>query len=252
MLISLEAVPRNNETLSQTAKIVQRFPFIDIINVPDLLRFPTRSWEACAFLANDLPCTDYIPHIRAIDFDMEKPFPLIDFFREKNIRKALVIAGDPPKNNEKTYPTKTVPFISKLKREMPELTVLAAFDPYRANIRYELDYVKEKEDAGASGFMSQPFFDLRLLEIYAEFLEGKLVFWAISPVISGSSRNYWEERNRAIFPKSFRPDMDWNIDFGGQVIDFCEKRGFNLYLMPVKVDIQTYLAGLSSAIQKNK
>ncbi|MCL2130216.1 MAG: methylenetetrahydrofolate reductase, partial [Treponema sp.] len=101
-----------------------------------------------------------------------------------------------------------------------------------------------KEEAGADGFFSQPFFDLRLIEIYAEYLEGKNVFWGISPVISNASRNYWESRNRAIFPRSFKPDLRWNIDFGRRVLDFCRNTGFNLYMMPVRLDIGTYLAEL--------
>jgi methylenetetrahydrofolate reductase (NADPH) len=271
MLISLEAVPRNQDALLNTAAIARAFPSIDIINVPDLLRFPVRSWDACASLAEELPGRVYIPHIRAIDFDMNEPFPLTGFFRAHNIGRVLVIAGDPPaatgplsngptseprtaatgghtrnapQTVHKTYPTETAPFIRKLKAEIPELTVYAAFDPYRSNIRYELDYLQEKEDAGAEGFMSQPFFDLRLLEIYAEYLEGKQVFWGISPVLSESSRAYWESRNRAIFPKSFCPEMDWNVNFGKKVIRFCEANKFNLYLMPIKVDVKAYLAGL--------
>jgi methylenetetrahydrofolate reductase (NADPH) len=198
---------------------------------------------------------------------MNEPFPLTGFFRSHTICRVLVIAGDPPPESgplssgsktvakgghtqsapqtvRKTYPTKTAPFIRKLKAEMPELTVYAAFDPYRSNIRYELDYLQEKEDAGAEGFMSQPFFDIRLLEIYAEYLEGKQVFWGISPVLSEPSRIYWESRNRAVFPKSFCPEMDWNVNFGKKVIRFCEANKFNLYLMPIKVDVRAYLAGL--------
>jgi methylenetetrahydrofolate reductase (NADPH) len=127
---------------------------------------------------------------------------------------------------------------------MPELRIFAAFDPYRTNIRFELDYVRAKENAGAEGFFSQPFFDLRLLEIYAEYLEGKQVFWGVSPVLSGPSRNYWESRNRAVFPKSFRADLFWNVDFGRRVLQFCESNQFNLYLMPIKINLEEYLAGL--------
>jgi methylenetetrahydrofolate reductase (NADPH) len=127
---------------------------------------------------------------------------------------------------------------------MPELRVYVAFDPYRSNIRYELDYLRAKEEAGTEGFMSQPFFDLRLLEIFAEFLEGKQVFWGIPPVLSESSRNYWESRNRAVFPRNFRPDLYWNVDFSRRVLDFCEAHGFHLYLMPIKVDIAACLSGL--------
>jgi methylenetetrahydrofolate reductase (NADPH) len=92
--------------------------------------------------------------------------------------------------------------------------------------------------------MSQPFFDLRLLEIYAEYLEGKNIFWGTSPVLTAGNQRYWESRNRAVFPRSFRPDIFWNVTFARQVIDFCDRNGFNLYLMPINVDLQTYLAGI--------
>jgi methylenetetrahydrofolate reductase (NADPH) len=257
MIVSLEAVPRSREALAEIITIAAAFPVINLINAPDLLRFPLRSWDACGILAelgaddSDLGKVpqasrlDYLPHIRAIDFDLNEPFPHRDLLRAKGIRRALVIAGDPPRDKTyRTYPTETAAFIRKLKTEMPELRIYAAFDPYRSNIRYELEYVRVKEEAGAEGFMSQPFFDLRLLEIYAEYLEGKEIFWGISPVLSASNRNYWESRNRAVFPKAFRPDMEWNVEFGRQVLDFCGKNQFNLYLMPIKGDLKTYLNGL--------
>jgi methylenetetrahydrofolate reductase (NADPH) len=258
LLISLEVIPRSPEALEEAAKIAQDFAEITSFNVPDLLRFPLRSWEAYPILAGKT--ASCIPHIRAIDFALDKPFPLVEFFREHGVNSVLVIAGDAPKNGEReVFPTQTVPFIKKLKQEAPELKVYAAFDPYRSNIRYEIDYLKAKEDAGAEGFMSQPFFDTRLLAIYAEYLERKNVFWGMSPVLSEQSRLYWESRNRAVFPKRFSPTMEWNVDLGRRVIDFCETRGFNLYLMPIKVDIRAYLSGLflksahqSPCFSKNK
>jgi methylenetetrahydrofolate reductase (NADPH) len=252
MIVSLEAVPRSREALLAGAAAAAEFPAISLINIPDLLRFSLRSWTACGILAEargkgaGLKPPALMPHLRARDFDLAAPFPHKDYFRALGIDRALVIAGDPPPAG--TEPVRalaeTVPFIKKLKTELPELKVYAAFDPYRTNIRYELDYLAAKEEAGAEGFFSQPFFDLRLLEIYAEYLEGKEVFWGVSPVVSGSSRNYWESRNRAIFPKSFRADLYWNVDFGRRVLDFCGAHNFNLYLMPIKVDLGAYLSGL--------
>jgi methylenetetrahydrofolate reductase (NADPH) len=254
VLVSLEAVPRNREALVSFINTASGHGRISHINVPDLLRFPIRSWEACSILGEAAKergrsyC--FIPHLRAIDFDLSRPLPsdLIDSFKTVGIREVLVISGDPPENNKApprpVYAAEIAAFIRKLKAEMPELKIYAAFDPYRSNIRYELDYLKAKEDAGAEAFFSQPFFDLRLLEIYAEYLEGKNVFWGISPVLSAASRNYWESRNRAIFPRSFRSDLFWNVDFGRRVLDYCGGHGFNLYLMPIKVDLETYLSGV--------
>ncbi|MDR0642163.1 MAG: methylenetetrahydrofolate reductase [Treponema sp.] len=251
MLVSLEAIPRDTESLIAAAETAGHFSRIGLINIPDMLRFSLRSWEACGILENCLSGVsspagkrpELMPHLRAIDFDPAEPFPHTGYFRAHGIKRALVITGDPSKNR-RVYPTETTALIKRLRLELPELELYAAFDPYRSNIRYELDYLKAKEEAGASGFMSQPFFDLRLLEIYAEYLEGKNVFWGLSPVLSESSRGYWESRNRAVFPRSFRPDLGWNLDFGRQVMRFCEAGRFNLYLMPIKIDLPSYLGGL--------
>jgi methylenetetrahydrofolate reductase (NADPH) len=248
MQVSLEIVPRSPADLERAAELGRAFPAIGAVNVPDLLRFPLRSWEACADLRADPAIADrfrLIPHLRAIDFDPNAPFPLGSALRAAGITRVLAIAGDPPQDMaRRVYPATTVEFIRKLKSELPGIEVFAAFDPYRSNIRYELDYVKAKLDAGADGFMSQPFFDLRLLEIYAEYLEGQRVYWGIAPVGSAKSRNYWEARNRAIFPRAFRPTLDWNIEFGRMVLDFCARAGFDLYLMPIKTDLEAYLKGL--------
>ncbi|MDR2551708.1 MAG: methylenetetrahydrofolate reductase [Treponema sp.] len=258
MEISLELVPRSPSSLRKDAILCASRPVIGGVNVPDLSRFSLRSWEACGILADAFSGAGgaegpaLCPHLRARDFSLEEPFPLGDFFRSRGIRRALVIAGDFPGGEggeavppgERGERSPTVSFIKKLKAELPELDLYAAFDPYRTNIRYELDYLAAKEEAGASGFMSQPFFDLRLLEIYAEYLEGKRVFWGVAPVLTAGNRRYWELRNRAVFPRSFRPDLFWNITFARQVLDFCKQGGFNLYLMPIRMDLSAYLSGI--------
>ena len=244
MEISLEIVPRDYQLLHDTTAFLNsKIPQISTINIPDLLRFDIRAWEACKAINSNNFRT--IAHIRAIDFDLHKPFPLKQFFIDNKIDTILVIQGDMPQDmTHKVYPTQTIDFIKKLKNEIPGITIFGAFDPYRNNIKFELDYLKQKVQAGADGFMSQPFFDIRLLEIYSEYLEGQKVFWGISPVTSLKSQNYWETRNRAIFPKSFKPTLEWNIEFGKNVIDFCNKNNFDLYLMPIKVDIEEYLLKL--------
>jgi methylenetetrahydrofolate reductase (NADPH) len=246
MEVSLELVPRSPESLAADADICRAYQAITYVNVPDLTRFRIRSWEACTYI--DTGSRPFIAHLRARDFPLDKPFPLISYFRKHAISKALVIAGDPPKGEsadaKPISSSPTLALIRKLRKEMPDLEIYAAFDPYRENIRYELDYLAAKEDAGASAFMSQPFFDMRLLEIYAEYLEGKRIFWGIAPVMSTGNRNYWESRNRAIFPKSFKPDLFWNVGFGRRVIEFCERSDFNLYIMPIKMELKPYLSGL--------
>jgi methylenetetrahydrofolate reductase (NADPH) len=245
MDVSLEIVPRSPLSVKEDFLLCGTYPAINYVNIPDLTRFPLRSWEACGLLPES---PALIPHLRAGDFSPDGPFPLRDFFLEHKIKRALVIAGDPagnPAGEKKASPT--IPFIRMLKAELPGLEIFAAFDPYRTNIRYELDYLAAKEEAGAAGFMSQPFFDVRLLEIYAEYLEGKQVFWGVAPVLTSGNRNYWESRNRAVFPRSFRADLFWNISFARQVVEFCKKNAFHLYLAPIKMDLKTYLSGVFPA-----
>jgi methylenetetrahydrofolate reductase (NADPH) len=252
MEISLEIIPRSYPSLKEDFLLCQSCSPINCFNVPDLTRFSIRSWEACSALADDHRGAALIPHLRARDFSLRGPFPLRELFRKWGITKALVIAGDPPEEasgsgrsfSSGVEASSTLSFIKKLKGEMPELEIYAAFDPYRTNIRYELDYLAAKEEAGAAGFMSQPFFDLRLLEIYAEYLEGKKIFWGVAPVLTGGNRAYWESRNRAVFPRSFRADPEWNIGFARRVMDFCRANQFNLYLMPIKMDLRSYLSGI--------
>ena len=244
MKISLELVPRTEQYIcDQVAFVEQTIPQITEINFPDLLRFDIRSWDACRMIAH--ATLDRITHLRAIDFDMNKPFPLTDFLTEHRIGKVLVIEGDKPQDMKHAiYPSSSIDLIRKLKKEVEGITVYAAFDPYRNNIRYELEYLWQKVEAGATGFFSQPFFDLRLLEIYSEYLEGQDVYWGISPVTGERPKLYWETRNRAIFPKSFTPTLDWNVRFGRDVMAFCQKNNFNLYLMPIKIDLKDYLRRL--------
>jgi methylenetetrahydrofolate reductase (NADPH) len=246
MEVSLELVPRNISSLQENAALSRPYPAITCVNILDLPRFSVRSWEGCAAVKTFIsPGTPLIPHLRARDFSLNEPFSLADFFRKTGINRTLVIAGDPvPGMPDKVGDNQTIGFIKKIKTEMPELEIYAGFDPYRTNIRYELDYLTAKEEAGAVGFMSQPFFDLRLLELYAEYLEGKSVFWGISPVLSESTKKYWESRNRALFPRSFLPDLHWNINFARQAMDYCKRNNFNLYLMPMKTEIKTYLSGI--------
>jgi methylenetetrahydrofolate reductase (NADPH) len=104
----------------------------------------------------------------------------------------------------------SVDVIRCLKRECPQPSVYAALDPYRQGIRAECDYVARKIEAGADGSFTQPFFDLRLLEMYAEQLEKQVVFWDLTPIVTEGARAYWETTNRVVLPRSFRPTMDWN------------------------------------------
>lgn len=242
--ISIELVPRDQEALQQEMLLVrQHFPSIDTINIPDLLKFPLRSWNACTQATTLFPHT--IPHLRAIDFDLDKPFPLIETFTESGIDSVLVIAGDQPQDmSRRVFRTSSSALIRALRKQMPELTIYAGIDPYRSGIKTELDYVKRKIDAGADGFFTQPFFDLRLMEIYHDLLQGIETFWGISPIMSVRSKDYWDNLNNAIFPPDFEPTLDWNRAFAKRALDFCKGTNSSIYFMPIRVDLVKYLTGI--------
>lgn len=73
-LTSVELIPRDPETLLRDAQEVSAvFPDAQMINIPDLLRFPLRSWEAAALIRPVFPRV--VPHIRAIDIAPDAPLP---------------------------------------------------------------------------------------------------------------------------------------------------------------------------------
>lgn len=242
--IAIELVPRNREALEHDLlQVKNNFPQIDIINIPDLLKFELRSWDACSQAKAHF--SHAIPHLRAIDFDLSQPFPLTETFTEAGFDSVLVIAGDQPQDmSRRVYRTSSTELIRAIKVALPEMKVYAGIDPYRTGIKTELDYVKRKLDAGAEGFFTQPFFDLRLMEIYRDLLAGLEVFWGISPVMSARSKDYWDNLNNAIFPPDFEPTLQWNRDFARQALDFVERTDTNLYFMPIRVDLVKYLEGL--------
>lgn len=242
--ISIELVPRNEASLRQELEQVrQHFPTIDRINIPDILRFELRSWQGCKIAGEYVPKT--IPHLRAIDFDPNRPLQICDDLCCREIEAVLVITGDLPQDmSHKCYRTSCLEMIRRLKRELPELIVYAGMDPYRNGIKEEIDYIRAKQDAGAEAFFTQPFFDLRLMEIYQGFLQDVNIFWGISPVLTENSQNYWENKNNAIFPPDFQPTLDWNRDFAGKALQFARATGGNAYFMPIRTDIVKYLEGI--------
>jgi methylenetetrahydrofolate reductase (NADPH) len=242
--ISIELVPRSPASLdAELREIRERFPDVDTVNVPDLLRFPLRSWEACAQARGCLPRA--IPHLRAMDAAPDAPFALREKLAAAGIRDVLVVTGDPPQDlAHRVHPTTPVELIRRIKREAPELRVYAGFDPYRSGVRDELDYVRAKRDAGADGFFSQPLFDLRLLDVWAELLEGSEVWWGVTPVVGERTRSWWEAKNRAFFPRGFEPTLGWSRDFAARALAWARARDAALYFMPIRIDLARWLEGV--------
>lgn len=242
--ISVELVPRDEDSLRQELSLLAKFKDkVDVVNIPDLLRFPIRSWQGAAIAQESFPAS--MPHIRAMDVDLDKELTMKAYLREHNIREVLVIEGDPPQDMmHEVYPTNSVDVIWKFRKEMPEVKVYAGIDQYRGSMAQELYRIKRKLQAGAAGFFTQPFFDMRYLEVYADMLQGLEVYWGVSPVMSARSQSYWERKNNVVFPHAFEPTLEWSVDFAKKVIAYAEREKANVYLMPIKTNLEAYLAGV--------
>ena len=237
--IAVEIIPRGADELRADIDVIKKYPQVDCVNIPDLMSFELRPWQAAQFTQPALPT---IPHVRAMDIDLNQPLPMRDDFIRHGIREVLIIAGDPPKDLTRTvYPTETIDVIRKFREELPDVKIYAGIDQYRSGIRDELYRVQRKAQAGATGFFTQPFFDVRYLEMFADLLDGYEIFWGVSPVLSNRSRGYWERKDKAVFPKNFAPTMDWNVAFAKRVIEFVKNSGGGLYFMPITIDIAELL-----------
>ena len=197
--VSVELVPRDEASLREALGLVAPYrEQIDVINIPDLLRMPMRSWE-----------------------------------------------GAPPQDMmHEVYPTTTTDVIRKFREEMPEVKVYAGIDQYRSSMAQERYRIQRKVQAGAAGFFTQPFYDMRYLEMYADMLTGLEVYWGVSPVMTRRSQSYWERKNHVVFPRSFAPTLDWSVEFTREVMAFADKNDASLYVMPIKTNLEAYLAGI--------
>lgn len=242
MNISFEIVPRSLDAFDQQYAFVQTLGSgINIINVPDIQRFDIRSWELATRV--DRGRYRFIPHLRAIDFkiDSGEVYRIIEDYQLDSV---LLVTGDPPEGLRRYYNTDVVELIRAVHLRYPQLQIYAGFDPHRQGLQDECDYIQSKADAGAMGFFSQPFYDQRMVEIYAEQMAGLEVYVGISPIVSHASMNYWEVKNKVKFPAHFRPDYDWNVEFANDVIASTAAAGLNVYFMPIRIDLPRYFGGI--------
>lgn len=237
--IAVEIVAHDESGVKRDLEVLKKFSQVDCVNIPDLLRYDYKSWQAAAVVQKTLPA---IPHVRAMDIDLNKPLPMRDDFINGGIKEVLVIAGDPPQSmTHKVFPTESIDVIRKFRDELPEVKVYAGIDQYRGGIRDELYKIQRKAQAGAVGFFTQPFFDMRFLEMFADLLSDYEIYWGVSPVLTESSRGYWERKDKAVFPKDFEPTMNWNVEFAHKVMNFISKTDGGLYFMPITIDIAEFL-----------
>jgi len=242
--VSIELVPRSLESLAGHLRVLAEcFPSVRTVNIPDLLRFDVRSWDACHVARRSVQRA--IPHLRAMDFSVKGVERLAGVLRERGLSEVLIVRGDAPQDlGRRMYSTTSAELIRALNEMAPEVRAYAAFDPYRAGLRAEIDSVHEKLAAGAVGLFSQPLFDLRFMDLCADQFPGVEVYWGVSPVVQDASRRYWEVKNRAFFPSSFQPTLEWNREFAVSCLEWARERQQALYFMPIRVDLERYLGGL--------
>jgi methylenetetrahydrofolate reductase (NADPH) len=210
-------------------------------NIPDILRMPLRSWQACVIVKRYF--RRVVPHLRAIDFCLTKPSAIEEAIG--SFDEVLIISGDTPRDFSRiTYPTTSVDLIAFVKRRFPHIRVYAGVDAYRRGPRAELDYLKRKIEAGADAFFTQPFFCLHLLDAYISMLSAYDVFWGISPVLSEKSRSYWEATNQAVFASDYQHTMEYNQSFARSFLDRLSGDRSHVYFMPIRTDTVMYLEGI--------
>lgn len=244
MKYSFEIVPRTQAAFEEQYQFVNTLgDTIQMINVPDIQRFDIRSWETESSI--DRQKHQFVPHFRASDFSLESG----DIFRiieENNLDHVLLVSGDPPEGFKRAfYNTSVLDLITAVKQKYPDITVHAGFDPHRNGLQEECHYIQQKKEAGATSFFSQPFYDARLIEIYAEHLKDVEIFIGLSPITTLPSMNYWELKNKVKFPVKFKPEYEWNIEFSNQVIAMAKQMDFNIYFMPIKINLKDYFGRLN-------
>jgi len=244
MRVSIELVPRSLEALdAQLEEVRAAFPSVDTINLPDIVRFPVRSWEGCDRVLRFVPRA--IPHLRAIDVDLERPLAAAPWLAPGGVDEVLVVAGDPPSDmRHAVYGSSPIEVIRKVKREHPHVRVYAALDPYRQGLLRERAYATQKLEAGADGLFTQPFFDLRLLEVVADLMGDLPIFWGFTSVVGTRSAQYWRTRNAAVFPRGFEPTLAWSRNLARDALAVARERDASLYFMPIRVGPRAYLEGI--------
>lgn len=245
MRISVELIPRGADDLASQLDDLAELGPVGTVNLPDIVRFPLRSWDACgAVVGRGLRP---IPHLRAIDVDPARPLGFLERLTRDGVTEVLVIAGDAPADMSRAvYDTSSEALIRRIKRERPDWTVYAALDPYRQGFAAERDYLLRKLDAGADGVFTQPFFDLRLVEVWGEVLEPlrTTVFWGATSVTGTRSARYWTTRNKALLPRRFEPTLEHSRELAAALLAYARAHDDHVYFMPIRVSASAYLSGL--------
>lgn len=230
MKVSFEIVPRDEQSIAEQIELIKELDFVNMVNIPDIPRFSTRSWEV------KVPGYKTIPHIRAMDFELgdKKLFQILNHTQD-----VLVVRGDEVKGLT-CHNTSTIEMIKFIKGYNRNIKVYAAMDPYKTSIKETFEDAQRKLDAGADFLMTQPFFDIDLLKFFAKELDPKNIFFGFSPVITEKSKAYWENVNNATFPKDFQLTYGWNENLFQEILEFVISNKSNMYIMPINIDLKRF------------
>ncbi|MCX7883119.1 MAG: methylenetetrahydrofolate reductase [Brevinematales bacterium] len=238
MFISLELVPRERSTfVTEVTWAKEHTPAITHLNIPDLTRLETRSWEALTWVEG---CYPVIVHIRACDVQEEDLESFYHTLKKHGVSHVLVVKGDEDENQKRGMTS--LEMLAGLRRLDPTLCLYAALDPYRQGIIEEMAYVEQKLKAGATAFLTQPFFEKDIFQEYVRACRGLSVWWGVSPILSQKSLVYWREKNRVPLSESYDLSLEGNIRWARFVMErVAGETEYALYLMPIRVDITSYL-----------
>jgi len=121
-----------------------------------------------------------VSHLTCVGSTRSEMHTILEKYQEAGIQNILALRGDPPKEEDKfvhpvdgfAYATDLVAYI---KKHFPEMCVgVAGFPeghPGTPNRLQEIDFLKEKVDAGADYIVTQLFFDNRDFYDYCERCE---------------------------------------------------------------------------------
>ncbi|NBV43028.1 methylenetetrahydrofolate reductase [bacterium] len=236
----IELVPRDPDGLIEEARLLlNRFPALSGVNIPDVTRLPHRSHSVAEKAAASGILA--IPHIRCVDRSIADSIALVSRLVAGGVRQVLIVSGDKNPKQETVYDVTPPDLIRELRVQFAGLEIYAGIDPYRNNLIDELRYADKKRAAGANGFFTQPFFDIHHAMYFSRILGQSHLFLGISPVTTSNSKTYWENVNKAVFPASFDLSMEWNARVAKDIISFAQESGNHVYLMPIKVDAAAYL-----------
>ena len=191
-ITSVEIVPPRGHDPSQAIKVVRMLARhrIDCVNIPDGPRASARmSPMALAAILAAAARIEIILHYACRDRNLlGMQSDLLGMYAQ-GIRNLLIITGDPPKLGD--YPDATAVFdvdsigltrlVSGLNkgfdtggRKLGQPTMLLAgvgVNPGAVNLDYEIARFERKVEAGAEFAITQPVFDIRLLENFLKRVE---------------------------------------------------------------------------------